>query len=503
MEIIKNLIALSQKKINAAESKRKTIFNNPILINIINDESIDEKKLMKILKIKSRATLKTAIYRLETDLILQLFDTLHYDQDLDERLQSSATVTKLIAVSLSLLKEGKRDLSIHVIKKAYYYAKKHGFFDLTIMCLQRLCFYYSMNQLDEKKYSEYSKELEYYNNVQHAEVKIELDYTYVTSILLRFSGKINNKFVKEIADAVHRMTEITNKYPTIRNILYTYDAQFGYLSQKGDFFKVIEHSLTFDELLQSRYPEEKLHKFTVRKNLALAYIQIGQYEEAAKYLEECLLIVTPGWKYWIYITSYHFITLIRSNRLKEAIDLTIQVINTKTKEKLNVFEEAWKIRIAFIHLLIESEFVQLNNDQRKQLKSFSISKFVNEVPLYSKDKLGQNINILFLQIGFLLLNRKYSKIIDRSDALQQYSYRYIKKSKYARAHCFVNLILTVIKANFHPTRTRNMCAPLIKKLDSLVLVIDENEPQYEIIPYNLLWDLFLHIIDLNAKVESN
>jgi hypothetical protein len=103
----------------------------------------------------------------------------------------------------------------------------------------------------------------------------------------------------------------------------------------------------------------------------------------------------------------------------------------------------------------------------------------------------------------LLLNRKYGMIIDRNDALQQYSYRYFKKSKYARAQCFLNIILSVIKANFHPVRTRNYCAPYIKKLNTLTMIIDENEPQFEIIPYGLLTEIFLHIIDTNASIRNH
>jgi hypothetical protein len=503
MNNLKTIAKVAVASQSVAETRRNEINESPLLRKLMESDHIDELKLLKDLGYKTKSALKTAIYRLETELMLQIYNDLQFAQDLDIRINSKATIVKLIAVSLGQLKVGNRDLSVKVIQRALYYAKKYEFSDLIIICLQKLCFHYSMNQIDLKKYKELSTDLAYYNEVHYHETKLNLDYTYVTSIILQFSGKMSENYIKEIQPIVQRMTEIARVYPTRPNILYCYDAQFGYLSQLGDYQKVIDHSEQFLELLTRVYPDEKLHLFTVKKNLALSHLQIGNNEKAGTLLEECISMISLGAKYWIYTTSMYFLALVRCNRINEAIDLTIHVMSTKKMVNLNLFDEAWKIRHACIQLMMESKFISLSPTQKKSLKKFSISKFVNDVPIYSKDKLGQNINILFLHIGFLLLNRKYGMIIDRNDALQQYSYRYFKKSKYARAQCFLNIILSVIKANFHPVRTRNYCAPYIKKLNTLTMIIDENEPQFEIIPYGLLTEIFLHIIDTNASIRNH
>lgn len=60
------------------------------------------------------------------------------------------------------------------------------------------------------------------------------------------------------------------------------------------------------------------------------------------------------------------------------------------------------------------------NESGRKLRPFSLTRFLNDVSKFSKDKGELNISILIVQFLFLLVDRKYSKLIDRLDAIKQY-----------------------------------------------------------------------------------
>jgi hypothetical protein len=84
-------------------------------------------------------------------------------------------------------------------------------------------------------------------------------------------------------------------------------------------------------------------------------------------------------------------------------------------------------------------------------KKFSIGKFINETPVYSKDKRGHSITILVLQILFLLQRKKYGEVLDKMDALNMYCYRYLRKGHTFHSNCFIKMVLEIPKGYFNRT----------------------------------------------------
>ena len=147
--------------------------------------------------------------------------------------------------------------------------------------------------------------------------------------------------------------------------------------------------------------------------------------------------------------------------------------------------------------MIRAGKIDISDEEREALKPFIFSKFINSVPFHSKDKSGQNITILVLQILFLLSDRKYDKIIDRIDALTQYSYRYLRNDETFRSNCFIKMLILMSNASFNPIRTRTYTMELSKKLKKSHLNTDEKSTQVEIIPYDYLWEVILEVLERN------
>jgi hypothetical protein len=82
--------------------------------------------------------------------------------------------------------------------------------------------------------------------------------------------------------------------------------------------------------------------------------------------------------------------------------------------------------------------------------SFRIYKFLNQVPLFSRDKQGVNIPIILVQIYYCFLPIViYSKIIDRMESLNLYSYRHLKKDDNFRSQCFIRMLSKWCRSDFY------------------------------------------------------
>jgi hypothetical protein len=141
----------------------------------------------------------------------------------------------------------------------------------------------------------------------------------------------------------------------------------------------------------------------------------------------------------------------------------------------------------------------LSKSEQMKLPKFSVNKFINSVPFFSKDKKGQYITIHVIKILFLLQKSKYDQIINLSDSLNQYTYKYLKNDETLRSNCFIKMILKMVRAGFHPVRTQAHVKPLFQRLASSKVVIDERSSEVEIIPYEELWSYIIEIISTNKK----
>ena len=124
------------------------------------------------------------------------------------------------------------------------------------------------------------------------------------------------------------------------------------------------------------------------------------------------------------------------------------------------------------------------------MKRFKLGKFLNEVPKFSKDKKGMNINILIIQILVLLKDRRWPSIVDRIDALKAYIYRHLKSESTLRSDTFLSMLAVLPKSAFQWDQVEARPAQLRNQLQQgPILSVD-----FEIVPYEDLWEFVLELL---------
>ena len=142
----------------------------------------------------------------------------------------------------------------------------------------------------------------------------------------------------------------------------------------------------------------------------------------------------------------------------------------------------------YLYVLIRAGKIQPYTQER-----FNLGKFLNDVPVHSKDKSGQNINILIIQMLTWMQREQFGKVIDRVESISVYARTYTKTPETTRANIFINMIVKMEAAQFHRSATELKTKGLYRKLRETPVKFGQNL-SIEIIPYPVLWDEVLSML---------
>jgi hypothetical protein len=116
--------------------------------------------------------------------------------------------------------------------------------------------------------------------------------------------------------------------------------------------------------------------------------------------------------------------------------------------------------------------------------------FLNDVPIYSADKLGANISILILQALWLLEERSFDRLLKMQKTLENYINRYIKKEvEHERGGIFLRMLLALVRSDFRKELAQKKAARYLEALQPKPGV--PSASSMEIYPYEQLWKLVL------------
>jgi tetratricopeptide (TPR) repeat protein len=229
---------------------------------------------------------------------------------------------------------------------------------------------------------------------------------------------------------------------------------------------------------------------------------LKKFDEGEKIAETCLAIQKKGSINWLIVLNYWVILSFHSNQYERAMKLFKEAKNHFNIDNMLIAaSEHWKIYEAFLFYLLEIN--KIDKDNSILNSSFRISKFLNEVPNYSKDKQGINIPILIIQILFLLHQQKYDEIIDRTESLKTYVHRYLRRDGTFRSNCFIKMLLCLPSASFHKAGVIRRAKKYVDLLQSVPIGEANQSPEVEIIPYETLWEFVLESLDTKFHNVNN
>lgn len=239
------------------------------------------------------------------------------------------------------------------------------------------------------------------------------------------------------------------------------------------------------------YPKFKDENFTygISVNLLACHISRKNHPAARELLTSLYENIIPGAYNWYKTRELHFTLHMHTRHYAEAATLHADTLQQKTFRKQPAFiREAWAVYGAYLHIL---RLAGLLPEQEASGKRFRVSRYLNELPTYTKDKRGHNITVLLSQIILMLQRSNFDGLIDRFEAVNKYRERYVSREVNFRSNVFLHMLREVQLSDFDRDNVIAKTAALRIRLDEEP--IDVINPGYdqEILPYEEVWELLV------------
>lgn len=393
---------------------------------------------------------------------------------------------KMIAARL-IHDRGAGHLAYEMAEQAYEIATKYEFTDIRLYIVKYLQRRISVTG-DFQKFKKYFDLSEEISNLYFEENELEHYRNFIA-----YSNNTNNKrsiskfnlFDKKYF--IQKAYRNINEKSSIDLINYSSSIITNELLEARKFneYKII--SSTLFELIEKKPFFSSIAYEGVLVNLLKVDLITKDYENAVKLEKNYFAKINAGAFNWFVCYFVFILILLHCKKYAQAnLNLNLVMNNKLFKAQPPIITEQFIIIQAYLYFI-----ENLNTKTLSKSGEFRISKFLNQVPEYSKDKEGTNISILLIQILYFLKEDKYSKIIDRIESLKLYSYRHLRKDENFRSQCFFRMLNEMVKADFRIKGTEFRTEKLYKKLVSVPIETFPNAAEREVIPYEDLWELIL------------
>jgi hypothetical protein len=231
--------------------------------------------------------------------------------------------------------------------------------------------------------------------------------------------------------------------------------------------------------------------------LIRCYLHLKDYKKAINTIEESKAYISSDNQIF---DNYEqtFLFLLRTKNFPQAYQIYLEVSNLSSFSSLPPYlAESWRLYRAYLQFFIKTNKIIVEKGPSGQpIRKFRMGKFLNEVPLFSKDKRRMNIAILIIQILLFLVRREFDNMVDRMEAFSAYTYRYIKKDRQIyRSHLFIKMLMIIPLTGFHRDRTAWRARKYLEKLKATTGELSYQNSEIEVIPYEDLWNYTLALLE--------
>ena len=393
-----------------------------------------------------------------------------------------------------LLQLNKSKLSYDVIENDIKAAIKFEFPDIVIQLARASRKYFGYINPIPKKFKYYDELIE--DNLKKFEAELLTEKYYS---ILTYNYQIKKSSQEELLNIIEeylsKIQFYSNYEDTFRKTLLRYQIITFKYQLLNEYEKIVDYSEEIITYFNTKPYSSHLITVFISLDKTKALIKLNKFHIAINEINQIETVYEKGQFNWFLIQSLKFSAYLLLKDYNKIYDVTKKVIGIKKLQLYKTQHQFWLIKDAYIHFLLRMDKITLVEKENQKQKTFRLGKFLNEVPLFSNDKRGLNISILILQMLFYLLDRKFGRFIDRMDALNQYSYRYLRNDESLRSNCFIKMILKIPDANYHPVAVQRHVEKYYKKLLSTTLEISEQSSEIEIIPYENLWEMVLELME--------
>ena len=384
-----------------------------------------------------------------------------------------------------LLLSSKRKTAIRMAERLVEDLKKVDLHGLLHLVFQDLLTHYATVDVSPTLVKKYNQLVIKQVEIVQIESTIRSNYSQVIAYCNRQIShtELVIKQIKQLSEQSWRLKK-EGLYHINRMIYSIKVNMYGVMYDYENILKYCDQAI---ENFPEDHPNIRSLSFPFLYHKVPALLALGRLSTAKETARSASDLVSKGSFNWHIIMLKRMVVCLHAGDYQEAYDL-FKAQQHKKYPAQNI-QEYWSIIRAYLYFLIKRKKITAYEKER-----FYLGKFMNELPIYSKDKSGNNINILIAQILINMQRGRYIPIIDKIDSLRSYTNKYVRNPETKRANIFIHLILKMEAASFIRTATERKTKNLLERLNALSLKMGQNLA-IEIIPYEILWQEILAMLD--------
>lgn len=396
-------------------------------------------------------------------------------------------------IAMILMIRNARTNGVDQLEKLLRHAIRFEFTELTLDILRVLRLQYSTIEGDLKKYEQVRDQYRHYEAILMVENRAE---EYYAELMVRYTNSKSTKIdAQELARQFYQELEphlargSSFKLHLFGRLIHL--MVFSTVNDYANMAKICEEAIDF---FDRKDYDSGLPLQVFYYNLIIASLQLRTFEKGQLIVEKSEKLFEDGSFNWFKLQELYFLLAMHTAHYEEAYRVYKRVSeHPKFPGQLPQIVEMWKIFQAYVFYLIRIGKIQGDG---QEIGKFRINKFLNEIPLFSKDKRGMNISILIIQILYTIVERNYSQSVDYIDRIEKYCSRYLKDNDTFRSNCFIKMILQIPQANFHREAVNRKTSKLLNLLEATPLEAANQTHEIEIIPFEQLWEITVSSLEL-------
>lgn len=403
------------------------------------------------------------------------------------RLSTLTECTQKWSVALALLSRNSTLAAIGMMESLLKQTLRYEFTELSLSITSTLRVYYSTADGGSSKFRHYDDLHGRLRENWLAEETAEHLYANITrqSIETKAYQVSLTQFTQEAYEKVREYSDTCHSFQfQICARLIELKALQGNYTQS---MKCCESAIDY---FQQKPYDVRIPLQTFYYNLILCYVHLKEFEKGIELIQRYKSSFDEGTFTWFKLQEQAFLLATRTKNYQTAFKVYQSVQPFLKSDDIPAqITEIWKIHEAYIQFLVAADCVE--GIEEKDNLRYRPAKFINNIPMYSRDKRGMNIPILIIQILFGVLKRDFSGTIDRIEAIQKYCSRYLKNDETFRSNCFIRMLLQIPEGAFHRAAVKRKVVLLEKQLSKTEQQTSFYANELEIIPYEHLWEILL------------
>lgn len=406
-----------------------------------------------------------------------------------------ATLNQQLAVAKTLAARGAKKSSVELFYRILEVALKFEYLEIAVDILDHLRLAIVAFPPYNKNYLRIKELHQFYFEAYLTELKVRDAYE---GFLYPLSMKKGYKrdLAAQVRQIVAELKPVVSKQPYIRTqfmfrLLEVYSYLLGHEWEAG--LAVCEEALSF---ARSKPFEPRNVLSALLHQKAAALIMLNRFDAAGETLRELLDLTQEGQYAWFKTFELQMVNHFYAGEYQNAWKIFKSISkHPRFGELPQTDQETWCVYQGYLAFLVKSGVLSLSPREKGFFESFRLSRWLNDLPLFSQDKRGANIPVLIAQSLFLLLENRIDEFDNRAEALRKYRLRNLDtEHEHYRTDCFIRMIELIPRHHYRPKAIASAAQKWLDKMESISTDILDRSYELEIVPYERQWQWILDLL---------